>query len=256
MTAQTVLLLLAAGGMETALLVTSLVTVFAIVLILLAVFMPPKDREEIAASWKRTKQYLLTGNRERVALFDHDFDGIQELDNRIPPWFSTLFLGTALFAGIYLLTYHVFRSAPLMEEEYQQEVADADLHRRILLAAEGVIDEATLAMLNDPEALKRGGDNFQRYCVSCHGAQGQGVVGPNLTDAYWIHGGGVKDVYRTIKQGVPAKGMISWQLVFSPKQIQEMASFILSLQGTNPPGGKKPEGDLYMAADSAAAQPL
>ena len=95
------------------------------------------------------------------------------------------------------------------------------------------------------EALGRGKEAFGKYCVSCHGPQGQGVVGPNLTDQYWIHGGAVTNVYATIKNGVAAKGMISWQLVFTPKQIQEIASFVLSLQGTNPPNAKKQEGMLY-----------
>jgi cytochrome c oxidase cbb3-type subunit 3 len=123
------------------------------------------------------------------------------------------------------------------------------------MATEGQIDETRLVALADPEAVRRGAENYQKYCVSCHGGQGQGMVGPNLTDDFWIHGGGVRNVYATIKQGVPAKGMISWQLVFSPKQIQELASFVLSLRGTNPPGGKKAEGTLYReiaaAPDSA-----
>jgi cytochrome c oxidase cbb3-type subunit III len=90
--------------------------------------------------------------------------------------------------------------------------------------------------------------------VSCHGPQGGGVVGPNLTDDYWIHGGSVRNVYGTIKQGVPAKGMISWQLVFTPKQIQEIASYVLSLRGSNPTGGKKPEGTLFTEADTTGTQ--
>jgi cytochrome c oxidase cbb3-type subunit 3 len=174
--------------------------------------------------------------------FDHEYDGIRELDNRVPPWFTTLFLVTVLFAVIYMLDYHVFRSSPLMAGEYQQEIAQADLQRRVRAAQEGTIDESALVALTDQEALQNGHDQFKKYCVSCHGAEGQGLVGPNLTDRYWIHGGTIRDVYATIKHGVPEKGMISWQLVFTPKQIQQIASYVLSLQGTNPPGAKQPEG--------------
>jgi cytochrome c oxidase cbb3-type subunit 3 len=197
-------------------------------------------------------------------MFEHDFDGIQELDNRIPPWFSTLFIATVVFGVVYLLDYHVFRTSKLSGDEYAEELAAAELHRRIVMATEGQIDETQLAALNDPNALKRGEENFKKYCVSCHGSQGQGVVGPNLTDDYWIHGGGIRNVFSTIKQGVPAKGMISWQLVFTPKQLQELASYVLSLRGTNPPGAKKAEGQLYVeegvppaaAIDSSGAKNL
>jgi cytochrome c oxidase cbb3-type subunit 3 len=186
---------------------------------------------------------------------DHVYDNIRELDNRIPPWFTTLFLGTIVFAGVYMVSYHVLGSSPLMIEEYRQEVADADLQRRVMIAKEGAIDEAALVALVDPLALDRGKQAFDKYCVSCHGAQGQGVVGPNLTDEFWIHGGGVKNVYAVIKNGVAAKGMISWQLVFTPKQMQEIASFVLSLQGTNPPNAKKAEGEPYVAPAAKTAPP-
>jgi len=125
-------------------------------------------------------------------------------------------------------------------------MAQAEVAKRIALANEGTIDENTLEALTDPAAIGRGSEQFHKFCVSCHGNEGGGLVGPNLTDDFWIHGGGIKNVYNTIKKGVPAKGMISWQLVFSPKQIQEIASYVLSLHGTLPPNAKKPEGDKYV----------
>jgi cytochrome c oxidase cbb3-type subunit III len=241
-------------AVDTALMVTSLVTAFSIALVLAILFLPDEDRRRLGDWYVRSSHYLLTGSTGRVTEFDHDFDGIRELDNRIPPWFTTLFAVTLVFGGIYFLNYHVFQSSKLSGGEYQDELVAADLHRRILLASEGTIDEATLTPLTDASALNRGGANFQKNCVTCHGAQAQGIVGPNLTDDYWIHGGGIKDVYATIKQGVPAKGMISWQLVFTPKQIQEIASYVLSVRGTNPPGAKKAEGALYVAVDTASAK--
>lgn len=253
MTTPAVILLLA-SGMETALMLTGIVTVLAVLIVLIFMLLPEEDRGRIAQTSARVRTYLLPGSTERVAEFDHDFDGIRELDNRIPPWFTTLFAVTVVFAAVYLLNYHVFGSSKLMIEEYKDEVAAAEIQRRIMLAAEGTIDENTLVALVDAEALLHGGNEFKKYCVSCHGNWGEGLVGPNLTDQYWIHGAGVMNVYATIKNGVPAKGMISWQLVFTPKQIQEIASYVLTLQGTNPPNAKKPEGQLVVATDSSAAR--
>ncbi len=250
---RTGLLLFLASGTETALLITGLLTALAVLLVLLVMIIPADDRERMARSFAKFRQYLLTGTTERVTEFDHDFDGIRELDNPIPPWFSTLFLASVLIAAVYLVNYHVLGSSKLMIEEYRDEVAAADLERRVRLAAEGTIDENALVALTDADALKRGGDEYKKYCVSCHGNAGEGLVGPNLTDRYWIHGGAVKDVYRTIKQGVPAKGMISWQLVFSPKQIQEISSYVLSLQRTSPLNAKKPEGEPYAAPPDSLA---
>jgi cytochrome c oxidase cbb3-type subunit III len=186
-----------------------------------------------------------------VSEFDHEFDGIRELDNRIPPWFTTLFAASVLFGVVYLVNYHLMGSGAVMVEEYKQETVAADLQRRVALASEGTINEDALIAVHDPAALKRAGDAFQKNCVSCHGAHGEGIVGPNLTDRYWIHGGGITNIYMMIKKGVPAKGMISWQLVFTPRQIQEIASYVLTMQGTNPPGGKAAEGALYTPADTS-----
>ena len=239
------------GGTETAILITSVLTVLIVAFVLFILVLPEEDRTAMVKAFERARAYFIPGKSERVMEFDHEFDGIRELDNRIPPWFSTLFLVTVIFAVVYMLDYHVFGSSPLMVEEYQQEIAQADLQRRVRIAQEGSIDENALVQLTDQETLQYGMEQFNKYCVSCHGAQGQGLVGPNLTDRYWIHGGGIRDIYMTIKRGVPAKGMISWQLVFSPKQIQQIASFVLSLQGTNPPGAKAPEGER--AAETTVA---
>jgi cytochrome c oxidase cbb3-type subunit 3 len=244
---------------ESALLVTGILTILMIAVALLALMLPAEDLTGIGAAITRLRRYFVSGQTRSADMLEHDYDGIHELDNRIPPWFSTLFAATVVFAGIYMLDYHVFSSSPLSAEEYKEELALADLHRRIVLATEGSIDESQLVTLTDPAALQRGAEEYTKYCVSCHGNKGQGIVGPNLTDDYWIHGAGVRDVYTTIKLGVPAKGMISWQLVFTPKQIQELASYVLTLRGTNPPGAKNAEGTLHVqtppATDSVPAKP-
>jgi cytochrome c oxidase cbb3-type subunit 3 len=231
---------------ETALIITGVLTIVVVAVAVLAVVLPEEEQRAIGSALARLRNAFLRGRSRDIPLAGHTFDGIEELDNRIPPWFTTLFAITVVFAVAYLLDYHVLGSSPLSGEEYRQEMSAAELHRRIVMATEGQIDEAQLVRLIDPEAIRRGAENFGKYCVSCHGPQAGGMVGPNLTDDYWIHGGMVRNVYTTIKQGVPAKGMISWQLVFTPKQIQELASYVLSLRGTNPPGAKKPEGTLFV----------
>ncbi len=240
----------AAGGADPgtsfALNLTATTTIIIIAILFFILVLPETDRKRMGSRLASLRGYAIAGKTANAEMPDHVYDNIRELDNRIPPWFTTLFLGTVVFAAIYMVSYHVLGSSPLMIEEYRQEVADADLQRRLMIAKEGAIDENALAALADPEALGRGKEAFGKYCVSCHGPQGQGVVGPNLTDQFWIHGGAITNVYATIKNGVAAKGMISWQLVFTPKQMQEIASYVLSLQGTNPPNAKQQEGTLYV----------
>jgi cytochrome c oxidase cbb3-type subunit 3 len=247
---------LAAGsgdaGTSFALNLTATTTIVIIAILFLILVLPEAERRKFGAAFASLRRYAVLGKSADAEIPDHVYDGIRELDNRIPPWFTTLFAGTVVFAAIYMVSYHVLGSSPLMIEEYRQEVAEADLQRRLLIAKEGAIDENTLTALVEPAALGRGKDAYLKFCVSCHGIQGQGVVGPNLTDEFWIHGGDVRNVYATVKNGVPAKGMISWQLVFTPKQIQEIASYVLSLQGSNPPNAKKAEGERHAIP---AAQP-
>ena len=167
---------------------------------------------------------------------DHVYDGIRELDNRIPPWFTTLFLGTIVFGAVYLVDYHVFGSSPLMVEEYRQEIAAAELQRRIDHGdRRDDRREHSSSVLTDPEALGRGRRSVQevlRLLPWLPGAgRGRTRTSPTSTGST---GAASRNVYATIKKGVPAKGMISWQLVFTPKQIQEIASYVLSPAGNKP----------------------
>ena len=193
---------------------------------------------------------LLTGavpvEQEKDIMFDHDFDGIHELDNKVPPWFNVLFYGTMLFAAIYLLVFHVFRVKPLSIEEYADEVRTAQFQQEELIKSGALINENSVVLLKDAESLKNGQAVFTTNCIPCHGAHGEGIVGPNLTDDYWIHGGGIKNVFHTIKTGVPEKGMIAWGALLNAKKIEEVASYVISLQGTNPPNGKAPEGQKWV----------
>lgn len=183
--------------------------------------------------------------REQEIMFEHAYDGIHELDSKIPPWFAWLFILTIIFAAYYMIDYHIIGSGQVQQEEYAQEVKLASLEREALIKSGAFINEETVTLLTDASALEAGKTIFQTNCIACHAVDGGGIVGPNLTDNYWIHGGGIKNVFKTVKVGVPAKGMISWQTQLSPNQIQEVSSYIISLQGTTPANPKQPEGDVW-----------
>jgi len=240
------------NGSDIALAATAVMTAVIIALLFYVLIVLDGDLSSILAVLTRMKNYVVPPESENGMEMDEDFDGIRELDNRVPPWFNYLFYGSIVFALVYMADFHILKSSKLPLGEYQEELTAAGLQRQILIATQGSIDESKLTVLTDPAAVKSGMENFTKYCVSCHGTEAGGIVGPNLTDKFWIHGGGVKDVYTTIKIGVPAKGMISWELVFTPKQIQELASYVLSLQGTSPVVAKAPEGTLWVARDTTA----
>jgi cytochrome c oxidase cbb3-type subunit 3 len=187
--------------------------------------------------------------QEKDVLLDHDYDGIKELDNNLPPWWKYGFYFTIVFGFFYLIHYHVSRTGKLQLAEYQDELvlAEKQKEERMKANADNVTEDNVTA-LSTPDVRRRGEETFEKLCAACHRADGGGQVGPNLTDEYWLHGGGIKNVFKTITYGVPNKGMISWQAQLSPKQIQEVASYILTLKGTNPPGPKEPQGDIWVEA--------
>jgi cytochrome c oxidase cbb3-type subunit III len=176
----------------------------------------------------------------------HNYDGIRELDNVTPPWFTTAFILSIIFAVVYMLRYHVFKTAPLQIEEFKIEMAQAEKEKAQYLATQDeIVDETTVTLLLDPSDLEAGKKLFNTHCVSCHMEDMGGGIGPNLVDEYWIHGGSVKDVFSVIKYGVREKGMVPWKDDLSPRQIAQVASYILSMQGTNPAKPKEPQGELY-----------
>lgn len=193
---------------------------------------------------------------ERDLLMHHEYDGIRELDNVLPPWWVWLFYGTIAWGVLYLVNMHVTQSWNDSHEEYiaEMEQAKADVAGFVARAG-AAVDENTVTVTTDAGALAGAKETFVTYCAACHGADGAGAetsVGPNLTDAYWLHGGGIKEVFKTIKYGVPEKGMISWKSQLKPNEIQAIASYILSLQGTGGPTQKAPQGDLWKG-DAAPA---
>lgn len=175
----------------------------------------------------------------------HNYDGIRELDNVTPPWFVAGFVITIIFAGIYMYRYHVAYSAPLMIEEFNIAMDEAEKEKlEFLKTQSNLVDENTVTLLPDGQ-YEEGKKIFKTACAVCHGELGQGTVGPNMTDDYWIHGGSVKQIFTVIKYGVIEKGMKSWKDDYSANQIAQLTSYIKSLRGTNPPGGKEPQGELY-----------
>lgn len=186
---------------------------------------------------------------EATVLLDHNFDGIHELDNHLPPWWKWLFYFTIVWGIVYFLAFHVF-DAPLMYEEYDIAMEDARISKEAKMALEGNnIDENSVEFSDAAEVLAKGKAIYDRECVACHAPEGQGLIGPNFTDKYWIHGGSINDIFKTIKYGVPQKGMISWQTKLTPSDMRDVGSFIMTFSGTtpkNPPAPKGPEGEEYI----------
>ena len=200
--------------------------------------------------------------KEEDILMHHEYDGIRELDNVLPPWWLWLFYGTIIWSVVYIFNVHISGTWLHQADEYEQEMAQAKAEVEAYLAkSAAAVDENTVVAMTDASALAAGKNTYQTYCKACHGENGEGnAVGPNLTDAYWLHGGGIKDVFTTIKYGVQEKGMQSWKKDLKPVEIQQVSSYILSLQGTNPANAKAPQGDLWKdegaaPADSTAAVP-
>lgn len=208
------------------------------------------QEEESLNFWERILS-LKPLSAEKDVDLGHDYDGIRELNNPIPPWFNVLFYGTIVFGIGYLIIYHITDSAPLQAAEYKNELLAAEKQKEEYLKKVGsTIDENNVKLITDKALLASAEQEFKSRCAACHGQNGEGGVGPNLTDEYWLHGGSINDVFKTIKYGVPAKGMVAWQNAINPVKMQELASYVLSLQGTNPAGAKEPQGEKYVPSDS------
>jgi cytochrome c oxidase cbb3-type subunit 3 len=207
--------------------------------------------------WEKLNASVPVEQEKNIEL-DHNYDGIRELDNHLPPWWKWLFYGTIAWSAVYMFIYHVSDSMPLMAQEFENEVTSAEEAKAKFLATQptAVIDEKTLTYTADAELLSKGKQVFiSNACNSCHGADGGGnTVGPNLTDAYWLHGGDIKSIFKTIKDGVVEKGMPAWGKVMSPQDVRNVSFYIMSLQGTKPTNPKAPQGTLYepvpVASDS------
>ncbi|GFD95392.1 cbb3-type cytochrome c oxidase N-terminal domain-containing protein [Tenacibaculum sp. SSH1-16] len=212
--------------------------------------------KKLISKWTEAKAI----EQEDEIILDHNYDGIKELDNNLPPWWLYMFYATIIFAAVYLVRYHVL-GADNQEMEYAQAVAEA---KRELAAfksnsKEAIIDAETATVLTSDADLSRGKAVFNLNCAACHMADGGGGIGPNLTDEYWILGGGMKNIFNTVANGGrDGKGMVAWNKTLKPKDIQKVASYIISLQGTTPAKPKEPQGELYKEEGQAStvAEPI
>lgn len=202
--------------------------------------------------WKKFLQKINASvpvEQEKEIEMDHSYDGIRELDNHLPPWWSWLFYGSIAWGVIYLIIFHVTDTMPLSHEEYHQELALAEEQVRQFQASQpkAVIDENTLVYTADATMLEKGKSVFiNNNCSGCHRADGGGnTIGPNLADEYWLHGGELKNIFLTIKNGVVEKGMPAWGKAMSAEDVRDVAFFVMSLQGTNPPDAKAPQGEPF-----------
>ncbi|PIF63363.1 MULTISPECIES: cbb3-type cytochrome c oxidase N-terminal domain-containing protein [unclassified Flavobacterium] len=191
---------------------------------------------------------------ENQLLLEHDYDGIKELDNNLPPWWVYLFYACILFGVVYMVRYEVL-GADNQEMELKKEVAQAKIDiAEYMKTAPDLMDEKTVTLLTDPADLAAGKEIFTANCAACHRADGGGQIGPNLTDEKWILGGGIKNVFHTlVNGGRDGKGMISWKGTLKPKEMQKVASYILSLKGSNPPDAKAAEGEVWVEENVTVA---
>ncbi len=213
-------------------------------------------------------------------LLDHEYDGIKEMDNDLPRWWLYLFYLSIIWAFLYMVYYHVMDIGYLQEDEYRKEMnpayvrvaeggnkllgvlseyrspyfnprGDLTPRERYLAQHDGSpllvmtreTDTTTYELLTDAMLIASGGEAFQKSCSQCHGKLGEGGVGPNLTDYYWLHGADMTSVVKSVKYGYPTKGMISWRGTLSEEEIVNVAGYVLSLKGTSPPNAKAPQGD-------------
>ena len=182
--------------------------------------------------------------QEADILLDHDYDGIRELDNALPPWWKYGFYITIFVAIFYILKFEVWHTGMNPTEEYNTEMAEAKIETDAYLASmKENVDENSVVML-DAAGIATGKTLYTKTCVACHSPNGAGGVGPNLTDNYSLHGATIKDIFKTIKYGWPDKGMQAWQSNFSPVEMQQIASYVKSLVNTNVADGKAPQGEL------------
>ena len=187
-----------------------------------------------------------SNKKEQALLRPHSIDGIQEYDNKLPLWWVYLFYATIIFGVIYMLRFHVWDGDSLVDEWRADTLAIEELRESKAPHSPSEGDAAT------PEDLEEGKEVYASTCASCHGEKAQGVVGPNLTDDYWLHGTGTpSDIENAVLKGIPEMGMPAWESVLGAKKVQQVVSFVVTLSGTNPEGAKAPQGTQYASQTSA-----
>ena len=208
------------------------------------------------SAWYQKMMQMLTRSKpmamEGELLLDHDYDGIKELDNDLPPWWKYLFVASVIWGIAYFIHYEML-GGDNQEMELKKEIAEAQIAlEEYKKTAPDLMDADSVTLLTDAGDLSKGKELYEMNCAACHKIDGGGQIGPNLTDEHWILGGDIKKVYHTIAEGGrDGKGMVAWKTMLKPTEIQQVASYVLSLQGTNPADAKEAEGDLYKRDEAA-----
>ena len=235
-----------------------LLVLFLMVDIVRTVKAMQRKHEETLPETERIKRsswfqlFVLKGAKKDSLEGAHEYDGIIEYDNNPPAWFNVLFYGTIAFAFVYLMYFHVLKIGDLQTAEYDKQMAAAEIV--VQKAQERAIELAEKPPFTDEANLTLGQSIYMTNCAACHGDKGQGTIGPNLTDEYWLHGGEYKSVFKTIFNGVPEKGMLSWKKSLRPDELRAVASYVNTLKGKNVEGGKAPQGDKFAGEATASAE--
>lgn len=214
------------------------------------------------SNWYKKMMRMLTKSSpmeaEGALLLDHDYDGIKELDNDLPPWWKYLFIASVIWGVAYFVHYEML-GGDTQEMELQKEIAEAKIAlEEYKKTAPDVMDADKVVMLTEAGDLAKGKAIYEMNCAACHKIDGGGQIGPNLTDEHWVLGGGIKNVFHTISEGGrDGKGMVAWKSILKPTEIQQVSSYVLSLQGSNPSDAKAAEGDVWKddSTDAAAESP-
>lgn len=178
----------------------------------------------------------------------HEYDGILEADNHLPNWWLATFFGGILFAVVYWFIYEAWKFAPTAHGEYAAAMEAA-------AASGGEVTEELLGLVaSSSERVAAGERTFTANCAACHGARGEGVIGPNLTDPNWIHGGGSTDIYATVRDGVTTAGMPAWGPVLGEREVQSVVAYLLSIRDTNVPG-REAQGEIWVPGQGSADAP-
>lgn len=173
-------------------------------------------------------------------LVHHVYDGIEEHDNNLPNWWLFILWTTLVFGAGYWFWFHIAELSPGQLGEYAAESAE---HAQRMASNTPASDELLLKLVKDPTSLEGGKAVFQANCAACHGAQGQGLIGPNLTDGFWLHGAGPMAIHKVVAEGAVAKGMPAWERTLGAERVKAVTAYVLTLKGTNAPGGKAPQGE-------------
>lgn len=169
----------------------------------------------------------------------HEYDGIQEYDNRLPNWWLYTLFGTIVFAGWYWLHFETFKIGAAPDAAYREEMAALEAAK----AKSAVTPAELIALSKDGNAVKAGQEVFMANCLACHGPNAGGTIGPNLTDSFWLHGGAPDKIFATVRDGFPAKGMPAWGPQLGDSKVRNVVAYVLTLRNTNVAGGKPPQGD-------------